>query len=214
MKTFDLEKTDFALFSASPFTVISDSPYTVKNGYGLALVDKATPGEVLENNFSEIHTVCAHDLATANKLVSFGYERGVTCFQFVYTGKTAPRLSGNLTIKQLTENELDFVKKGYGGGEYAERLVKQGKIYGGFNGKVPIGFIGVHDANTIGLIFVSPKHRKKGYAKELLSFMIEKQLSKGLTPLTQVVTDNLPSIALHESLGFKRLTTQTFWLKR
>ena len=213
MDLTNIENLDFKLFCSSSFTVVSTSPYIVKNGYNLALID-SSKGEINPQDFSLINTVCAHSEDTAKTLISLGYERGVTCFQFAYLKDFAPQTNGDLQIKVLDESYLPFVEFGYGGGDYAKRLLKTGKIYGGFNGEVPIGFIGVHDANTIGLIFVSPEHRKKGYAKELLSFAVNLQLSKGLTPLTQVAIDNTPSIRLHESIGFTKLQTKTIWLKK
>lgn len=213
MDFLDIENLDFSAFCSSQYCVVSNKPYIVKNDYGLALVG-ATDLSLSKEFFDGVNTVCVHDEQTAKNLTLFGFERGVTCYQFAYLSKNPPKIAKNIEIKRLDETYLPFVENGYGGGEYAKRLLSNGKIYGGFNGEVPIGFIGTHDANTIGLIFVSPEHRKKGYAKQLLSFMIEKQLSTGLTPLTQVVTGNYPSIALHESLGFTKLKTKTIWLKK
>ena len=213
MDFLDIENTDFKLFCTSPFSVVTSDPYIVKNGHSLALVG-ANKGNLCKEHFNGINTVCVHDEESAKALALLGFERGVTCYQFAYLNSLPPKITHNIEIKPLDETYLPFIESGYGGGDYAKRLLSSGKIYGGFNGKVPIGFIGLHDANTIGLIFVSPEYRKKGYAKELLSFMIAKQLSKGLIPLTQVVTDNFPSIALHQSLGFTKLKTQTIWLKK
>ena len=57
-------------------------------------------------------------------------------------------------------------------------------------------------------IFVSPEHRRKGYARKVLEEMLRKLSTDGIREVTLTVRgDNSKALALYESLGFVRTET-------
>jgi GNAT superfamily N-acetyltransferase len=62
----------------------------------------------------------------------------------------------------------------------------------------------------LGFLNVLEAHRRKGFARSLSCALIKQALARGKTPACHVYTDNIPSIRLMESLGFRRLCTQAW----
>lgn len=76
-------------------------------------------------------------------------------------------------------------------------------------GEEVVGYIDVtkpYKENEIYDLYVKPEFRKKGYAKALLSFAIEKNKDSGMMLLLDV--DNIPAIRLYNSLGFDKMKHQ------
>ena len=73
------------------------------------------------------------------------------------------------------------------------------------------GFIGVHEQESIGILEVHPKWRRKGLAVALEQVMIGKQLERGRLPYGEIVKDNTASIRLQKKAGMITDEKLTYW---
>ena len=74
------------------------------------------------------------------------------------------------------------------------------------------GFIGTHEAGSIGLLQVFPAFRRHGYARLLESYMIDQQLRAGHVPFMHIVYENEASAKLQASLGAVKCTRPAIWI--
>ena len=66
----------------------------------------------------------------------------------------------------------------------------------------------------MGLLYVFPKFRRRGYAKALESFQINAILAEGRTPYAHIIEDNVESIALQQKLGAIFADEKVLWMSR
>ena len=64
------------------------------------------------------------------------------------------------------------------------------------------------DTSALGMLYVHPQYRGRGYAEAVTTHLIKDAMEKGKTPMCHVFEDNLPSIQLYESLGFEKVCKQ------
>ncbi len=77
-----------------------------------------------------------------------------------------------------------------------------------------VGFIGFHPEGSMGLLYIFPEHRRKGYAEETESFLVEECLRRGKIPYGHVVYGNEASMRLQEKLGFVKAPQSVYWLRQ
>lgn len=95
---------------------------------------------------------------------------------------------------------------------YLEDRIKSQSLNILYVGNETAGFIGTHKAGSIGLLKVLPAFRRRGYARRLESFMIDKQLRSGHVPFMHVVYENEASAKLQTSLGAVKCTRPAIWI--
>ena len=113
--------------------------------------------------------------------------------------------AGTLDVRPLAPGDLPIVLEHYSNlpDEFVRRHLEDGWMFGGYDaaGEL-VGFIGEHDEGAIGMLEVFPEHRRRGYASELAGFAVNRMLSLGRVPFSQVVLGNEPSFAMHRKLGW------------
>ena len=60
------------------------------------------------------------------------------------------------------------------------------------------------------MLYVVPEARGQGLGSYITCQLAEKYFQQGLPVVVTVVTDNAPSIKLHERLGFKKMCVVTW----
>ena len=119
-----------------------------------------------------------------------------------------------LTIRRLNENDISLVKTFYPTNDYTyviQRL-KEGALFGGFSNNKVIGFIGIHDEGSIGLLVVIEKYKRQGYGLALLDFIIHHFIKNNRIPYSQISHTNQASIFLHQKAGMEISTGVIEWL--
>lgn len=108
-------------------------------------------------------------------------------------------------IRSLGEDALPFLLANYDHGDeaYLRRLLSRQALFGAFEGKTLMGFVGLHPEGTMGLLEVLPLYRRRGLGRLLESWLINHELSLGHIPYCQVFEGNAPSVALQQSLGLE-----------
>ncbi len=69
-------------------------------------------------------------------------------------------------------------------------------------GGEPVAWALIHHDGSIGMVYTLQEHRRKGYAKAVVSVLAEKRLLAGRTPYCFIVEGNETSERLFEELGF------------
>lgn len=151
----------------------------------------------------------------------------VTCLQAVctrrerlpvrglYRADTMETLSG-YRIRTLEMEQLPYVIAHYDGQlseTYFRQRIAAGQMKGAFLGEQLVGFIGLHDEGSIGMLWIAPEHRRKKLGQALETAMVNEGLERGEIPYGQVRPKNQPSIALQEKLGLCLSKTPVYWME-
>lgn len=143
-----------------------------------------------------------------------GLELMMTVHQYAYMQETAPAYEQTLNIEHASVQDIPFIMAHYDRLEEWEirKIIEMGNLYIGYDGNTPIGMIGCHLEGSMGLLEVLPEYRRKGYALQLESFLIERLLKTGHLCFGQVETGNDASVSLQEKLGLSVDERIQYWL--
>lgn len=140
------------------------------------------------------------------------------CYQFVYASKDPLPEKGILTYGRPEPEDFEAVASSY-------HLIPPEELYQEmFHGLCFlkgmdreghfVGFVGLHPEHAMGLLNIFPEYRRRGYAEELYSHLINMQLADGAIPFCQVFTGNSASICLQNKLGFRHAEHALNWMSR
>ena len=164
--------------------------------------------------------IAAHEafyLPLLQERFGLGFFLGGPSYQAAYlSSRPCPAPDSALAVRQLTLDDLPQVTANYKleGKDYLRSLLGHGQLFGGFQGSAMVGFAGCHTEGSIGLLEVFPPYRRRGFAAALERYMINQELALGHIPFGQVLTDNIPSLALQRSLGMTLSNETLYWLSR
>ena len=114
---------------------------------------------------------------------------------------------------QLDITYLEYILENYNSSEeHIKERLNAGVMYGAFDEDRIIGFIGIHNEGSMGMLFVEEAYRKKGVGASLESYLINLQISNGLTPYCHIIEGNDKSLALQEKLGLYVADTPLWWI--
>lgn len=134
------------------------------------------------------------------------------CSQAVCTRKEALPVR-HRNIKQLDISYLEYILEHYNSSEeHMKERLEAGVLYGAFEEDKIIGFIGVHNEGSMGMLFVEEEYRKQGIGASLESYLINLQISNGFTPYCHIIEGNEKSLALQEKLGLYVADTPLWWI--
>ena len=202
-----IEESDGAL-------LVRDS---VSGAYMLACGDTAAGTLLLERHVGPdcgLLMVSDHALGLA-AYERFGFTDRLECFQAAYYGEK-PVPGPGLTVRTADGSDLKMLTENYGlitPGEL-ETVVSRGNVLIGYEGDRPVGFIGEHLEGSMGLLYIFPEYRRRGYGAELQKHMIKNTMERGFVPFGQVEKDNLASLRLQEKLGMTRSDRLIVWMWR
>ncbi len=173
---------------------------------GIALLDRYVP-----QNCNLLMTV-NYELGQ-EAFRRFGFSEKMECYQVAYYGKK-PVLNTELDIRTAAEDDLDILKANYHliSPEELEKAVGRGNIFLGYYQNRLAGFIGEHLEGSMGLLYVFPEYRRRGFGTALQSYLIAKTLQKGFVPFAQVEKDNINSLNLQKKLGMEKSDNLIVWL--
>lgn len=112
-----------------------------------------------------------------------------------------PETRAEIRPLDLTHLPVLLANYEYGDQAYLRLLLSRHSLFGAFDGDELLAFIGLHTEGTVGLLEVLPPYRRRGLARLLETYMINRELSLGHIPFCQVFEGNAPSLALQRSLG-------------
>lgn len=136
-------------------------------------------------------------------------------WQVVYLQNKMLTVENKLRFAFAERAQIEIIKANYEkeSPENIERLAANKKIYCAFVDDDFVGFIGEHPEGSMGLLYIFPNHRRKGYAESLESFLVNEYLRQGRIPYGHVVVGNEASMGLQNKLGFVTADEKVYWLK-
>ena len=131
------------------------------------------------------------------------------CSQAVYCGEKIT----NKNLMYLKKEDLEFVKKIYDDrtdGKELEETFKNNNLLGYYENNQLIGMIGRHIDNSIGMLYVIEKFRKKGYGSIILKAAFN--FWENQIPFSHIEIGNIPSEKLHKKLECQFGKKIVYWL--
>ena len=158
-------------------------------------------------------------LMTTNEAVAkeaftrYGFDEMLECYQVAYF-KEPPETDDGLTYRIADENDLDALIAVYDriSPKELSEVVKRRNILLAYDGKSFVGFMGEHLEGSMGLLYVFPKYRRKGYGAAIEKRFIATTMKKGYIPFGQVEKDNEISLRLQKKLGLDKSDKLMFWM--
>ena len=177
---------------------------SVSGAYMLGCEDPVEGEEVLRRGLPpDCRLLMVSDCALGRAAFSrYGFEGLLTCYQTAYYG-APPAPEGRLTLRDASEADLPILTATYDlvSADELRLIVARGKLTLGYEGGRLAGFAGEHLEGSMGLLYVFPEFRRRGYAAELEKAIIRRTLRAGCVPFGQVEKDNAASMALQRKLG-------------
>lgn len=156
----------------------------------------------------------------------------LVCYQSVYTARERLPIAGlyrgdgkptpeGLTIRLLTMDMAEQVQDTYHHADYQKvkdndyirDRIRKKRMYGAFLGDELAGIIGIHNDDSIGMLYVFEKFRGKHVGKALHTYMINKMLALDWMPYSQVMVGDEISAGLQRSLGMYMSKTPIIWIQ-
>ncbi len=143
----------------------------------------------------------------------YGFTEKLECYQVAYYGEK-PTADSRLTVRTADENDLPVLTGTYRliSPEEMEKVVRRRSVLLGYDGDRLVGFIGEHLEGSMGLLYVFPEYRRRGFGAALQTHYIVKAMESGWIPFGQVKKDNRNSLKLQEKLGMTRSDNLIVWM--
>ena len=143
----------------------------------------------------------------------YGFTGMLECFQTAYYGDT-PSIEDGLTLINAETSDLSLLIETYDlvSPDELKRIIERKKLMLGYDRGKLVGFVGEHLEGSMGLLYVFPEFRRKGYAVILEKCMIAKTLQEGYVPFGQVEKNNHASVLLQEKIGMTISNRLICWM--
>ena len=189
----------------------------VSGAYMLACEDPAFGIHLLDQYIGqncELLMVSDHALGIA-AFDRFGFSERLECYQVAYYG-AKPSTDTCISVRTADESDLPKLLENYHlvSPEELEEIVRRRRILLGYDRGRLIGFIGEHLEGSMGLLYVFPEYRHRGFGAALQKHLIAKTMEEGFIPFGQVEKDNLASLMLQKKLGMTQSDDLIVWMWR
>ena len=143
----------------------------------------------------------------------YGFSEKLECFQFAYYGKK-PRATSGLTFRTADMNDFALITDYYQliRPEELEKVIKRQSVLLGYDQDRLVGFVGEHLEGSMGLLYVLPEFRRRGFGAALETQLIAKTMDKGYIPFGQVEKGNSASMKLQKKIGMTQSDHMIVWM--
>ncbi len=188
---------------------------SVSGAYLLACADPVTGLALLDRHVGrDCGLLMVSDYALGMAAFErYGFSEKIECYQVAYYGEK-PSVDGRLTVRAADERDLPMLIENYRlvSPEELEKLVGRRSVLLGYEGDRLIGFIGEHLEGSMGLLYVFPEYRRKGFGAALQKQLIKRTMEKGFVPFGQVEKNNTESLELQKKIGMTRSDNLIVWM--
>lgn len=143
------------------------------------------------------------------------FKENYKCEQAVFTKSVESEELEKLELKleKVHQSDLEFVSESYGMSEYILQLNERNRLFGYYENQTLIGYVAFHIDETVGALFVKPEFRHKGYGEKIMhgAFCLYAKKFPGKTVYSQIFSENIGSIKLHQKIGCK-FATPVYWV--
>lgn len=142
----------------------------------------------------------------------YGFHEKLDCYQVAYFGEK-PDINARLSFRAAEKSDVpqlevyDMISA-----EEMNKVVERKSLTLGFEGDNLAGFIGEHLEGSMGMLYVFPEYRGKGYGTELERKFIADTMERGFIPFGQVEKNNAVSLALQKKLGMTKSENLICWM--
>ena len=145
----------------------------------------------------------------------YGFDEKLECYQVAYYGEKPPA-DDRISVRTAEEKDLPMLIENYQllSPEELGKVVRRKSILLGYDQDQLIGFIGEHLEGSMGILYVLPAFRRKGYGAALQRRLIAKTMAEGYIPFGQVEKDNHASLHLQKKLGMTQSGNLIVWMWR
>lgn len=145
----------------------------------------------------------------------FGLTQEIVAYQYGYLKNDVTVIDvPKIQIKNIGIEYYDFIKQNYStfiDEDYLLKRVQANVFIGAFDDNKIVGFAGIHEEGSIGFVEVIEAYRRKKIASMLETYMIDRLLKEKKIVYLQVDIDNIPSMRMHEKLGYVRSNDIITW---
>ena len=143
----------------------------------------------------------------------YGFSGKLECYQVAYYGEK-PQLCDELSVRTAEEEDLNLLAKHYQmiSAEELAAVVRRRSVLLGYHQNRLVGFVGEHLEGSMGLLYVFPEYRRRGFGAALQRHFIARTLEAGFIPFGQVEKDNLESLRLQKRLGMTQSDNLIVWM--
>ena len=202
-----IEEQDNALF-------IRDS---ISGAYMLACEDTETGLRLLDHCIGQKCDLlmASNDSIGREAFRRYGFSEKLECYQVAYYGKKPP-VDTRIYVRTADKQDLPMLIENYRliSPEELEKVVMRKSILLGYHLDHLIGFIGEHLEGSMGILYVFPDFRRKGFGAALQSHLIAKTIEEGYIPFGQVEKENHASLCLQKKLGMTQSENLIVWMWR
>ncbi len=187
---------------------------TVSGAHLLASRDADLSIPLLDRYAQDFDLLMVPDLALGRLAYErYGFAGRLECFQVAYYGEK-PEPEPTLSVRVAGNEDLALLLKNYHHitPREMEQVVSRGSILLGYSRNQLVGFVGEHLEGSMGLLYVFPEFRRKGFGTALEKLAIRKTMESGFTPFGQVAKDNTGSIELQRKIGMTISENLICWM--
>ncbi len=188
---------------------------SVSGAHLLACEDAAIGIPLLDRHFGQdwdLLMVTDHSLGIA-AYERYGFAEKLECYQVAYYGEK-PETDAGLYVRTADERDLPMLAENYRliSPEELEKVVGRRSILLGYRQDRLVGFIGEHLEGSMGILYVFPEYRHRGYGAALQTHLIAKTMEKGFIPFGQVEKENHASLRLQKRIGMTQSDKLIVWM--
>ena len=181
----------------------------------LACDDAAAGLSVLERHLDDsCRLLMVSDLSFGRTAFEkYGFSEGLEGFQAAYYGDP-PAPDPRLSVRTAELGDLPLLLSCYDliSPEELKQVVERRSVLLGYVSGQLVGFIGEHLEGSMGLLYIFPEFRRRGYGAALEKRLIAKTMEAGFVPFGQVETGNAESLRLQKKLGMTVSEKPILWM--
>lgn len=190
---------------------------SISGAYFLACEDAAVGIPILDRCLAKdckLLMISNHSLGLA-AFERYSFSEKMECYQVAFYGEK-PSINTELSVRIADEHDLMMLVENYHliSPEELEKSVRRRSILLGYDQDHLIGFIGEHLEGSMGILYVFPEYRHRGYGAWLQTYLIAKTMEKGYIPFGQVEKGNLASLGLQKKIGMTQSDNLSVWMWR